>query len=217
MKDSATDLTLYGYWRSSASWRARWALELKQIAYRYIPVSLLNGENKAPAHLARNPMGAVPVLEVGGKYLSESLAIIQWLEETFPDTTRLFPTEAWPRAQVRALCEIINSAIAPLQAPRAQKIHSDDPVAREKFAVHFIREGLKVYEGLAAPLRGQWSVGNHITAADLFLIPQIYNAVRYKIPVENEFPALWKMYLAALNTEACAKASPERQIDAPKS
>ena len=78
------ELRLYGYWRSSASWRVRWAFELKKLAYEYVPVNILAGDNKKPEHLARNPMGALPVLDTGrGVLLSESLAIMEWLEEEF--------------------------------------------------------------------------------------------------------------------------------------
>ena len=209
--------TLYGYWRSSASWRVRWAFELKGLPYRYVPVNLLNGENKTPQHLARNPLGAVPVLEVDGRFLSESLPILEWLEETHPTSAPLYPKDPWSRAQIRALCEIINSETGPLQTPRAQKRHSDDPAAREAFAIHFIREGLALFDGLSKPLRDTWSGGKDLTVADLCLIPQIYNAVRYKIAVSSEFPELWKIYERAMSTEACRKAAPDAQIDAPKS
>jgi maleylacetoacetate isomerase len=210
-------MKLYGYWRSSASWRVRWALNLKGLAYEYVPVNILSGENRSPEHLARNPLGALPVLEVApGEILSESLAMFEWMEETYPQAgVSLFPGTPLDRARIRSLCEIINSGTAPLQTPRVQKRHSDDAKEREAWAAHFIREGLDTYEKLSRPWRGAWSVGDAISAADLCLVPQIYNALRYGLDMARDFPALDAIYRQALATETCAAASPEKQEDAP--
>jgi maleylacetoacetate isomerase len=207
---------LYGYWRSSASWRVRWALQLKKIPFEYVPVNLVNGDNRSPVHLARNPLGAVPVLEIEpGVFLNESLPIIEWLEETFPQVP-LFPSDPLQRARARSLCEIINSETAPLQTPRAQKKVSTDPKVGADFARHFICEGLKAYELLSQSWRGQWSIADTLTIADLFLVPQIYNAERWGILTSVDFPSLFKIYEQALATPECLSASPSKQIDAPK-
>lgn len=210
----AAKVKLYGYWRSSATWRVRWGFGLKGIAYDYVPVNILSGETRQPAHLARHPMGALPVLEIEpGIFLCESLAMLEWADETHPGP-KLYPGSPIERARIRSLCEIINSDTAPVQTPRAQKRHSDDATARADWARHFIREGLDTYEKVSRPWRGTWSVGNTVSAADLCLVPQIYNALRYQIDVAREFPALDDIYQRALGTEICRAASPEQQPDA---
>jgi maleylacetoacetate isomerase len=209
---------LYGYWRSSASWRLRWAFALKKFDFEYVPVNILKGEPKEPAHLARNVLGLLPIFEpTEGVYLAESLAVMEWLEETHsPHATlpTLYPGSAIDRARIRGLCELINADTAPLQTPRAQKRHSDDPAERSAWAAHFIREGLKGFEGMSKAFRKEFSYGSQVTAADLCLVPQIYNALRFGLDVANEFPALWEIYSRCRQTEECAVASPERQVDA---
>ncbi len=225
----STSPRLYGYWRSSATWRVRWAFALKELPYEYVPVNILKGETQAPAHLARHPLGMLPVLETApGAMLVESLAMLEWLDERYPETYALYPGCADDRATVRALCEIINSGTAPLQTPRAQKHHSDDPEKRAEWGTHFTREGLRTFDRLrenvlARPFHDEkidvesapFSLGARVTAADLCLVPQIYNALRFKIDVANEFPRLWRIYENSLRTRACSDASPERQSDAP--
>lgn len=209
-------MKLYGYWRSSASWRVRWAFNLKGLVYTYVPVNILAGENKAPAHLARNPLGALPVLEIKpGLFLSESLAMLEWIEETHPKQgVSLYPGSAENKAIIRSLCEIINSETGPLQTPRAQNRHSSVAEEKSAWAAHFIRQGLDAYTKIAAPWMGLFSVGNTVSAADLCLIPQIYNAKRYGIAMEQEFPALDAIYKRCLALPECLNASPEKQIDA---
>src|SRR5688500_17347222 len=112
-------LKLYHYWRSSSSWRIRWALAHKAVACEYIPVSLLDGESESEEHLSRNPLGFVPVLEIVRSgatpfYLSESMAILEWIEEMHPNPT-LLPGDAYQRARIRQLAEIIASDTQPLQ------------------------------------------------------------------------------------------------------
>ena len=162
-------LTLYGYWRSSASWRVRWALELKQINYRYQPVNLLTGEHNSPEHLARHPLGVVPVLELGPQkiFLHESVAIIEWIEEVYQlKNPALFPGTPLERAKVRSLCEIINSYTAPFQTPRTQKRHSADAMEQKLWAQEFIRIGLAAFAKISAPLNGQFSVYDQVSAAE---------------------------------------------------
>lgn len=211
----APAIKLYGYWRSSASWRARWGFELKRVAYEYVPVNILKREHKGPEHLRRNPLGALPVMEVNGTFVCESLAMLEWMDESFPKQgAPLYPRTPLERAQVRALCEIINSETGPLQTPRAQNRHSQDLEEKNAWARDFIREGLAAYDKLSQAVRGSWSFGDQVTAADICLIPQIYNALRYSIPVADEFPALHALFERALRTEECLRASPEKQIDA---
>ncbi len=209
-------LRLFGYWRSSASWRVRWALNLKSIPFEYIPINLLKGENNTPEHLRRNPAGAVPVLDLGqGKFLAESVAIIEWIEEVYQlKGPSFFPGTAFERARTRQLVEIINSGTAPLQIPKVQKKVSDDTQAKSDWARYWIHNGLKIFDKCCTETRGLYSVGNQISAADIFLIPQLYNAIRYEINAEKDYPALFEIYNRCLDTDPCKNSSPEKQIDA---
>lgn len=217
-KPKAETLKLYGYWRSSNSWRVRWALELKGIAYEYIPVNLLTGENKQSEHLARHPLGFLPVIEVNqGLYLAESLAIIEWIEEVYSlQGPSFFPGTPLERAKIRELAETINADVMPLQSPRVQKRHSADAAEQKAWAAHFVREGLKAFEVLSRGTRQRYSFFDTLSLADLCLVPQIYNALRFDIDVAQEFSDLWGIYERCLASEACRKAAPESQSDAPK-
>jgi len=211
-----SDFSLYGYWRSSSSWRVRWGLELKKVPYSYVPINLLNGEHKTAAHLARNPAAQVPVLEHQGKFLTESMAILDYLDQLFPNQAiNLYSNDPWQRAKIIELCEIINAATAPLQIPKVQKRHSPDPTEQKKWAQEWIMSGLTAFDKIRP--QGLYAYGDKITAADLFLIPQIYNALRYEVNVSRDFSLLHKIYETCLATDACKKASPEMQIDATKS
>ncbi|NCN40021.1 maleylacetoacetate isomerase [bacterium] len=206
--------TLFGYWRSSASWRIRWALELKGLSYEYVPVNLVQSEQKSLEHLARNPLGKVPVLKTPeGDLLTQSLSILEYLEEVHPPAI-LYPVSPLERARCRALCEVINADTAPFQTPFVQKRHSSDAAEQLNWAQEWIRKGFGAFDKLLPNRDGPYSFGERPTMADLFLVPQIYNAVRYQIPVAIEYPALWNIYEIALKTEACIKASPEEQSDA---
>jgi maleylacetoacetate isomerase len=209
-------LKLYGYWRSSASWRVRWALELKKRDYEYVPINLLKGENTSERFLTLNPQGRLPALEIDGTfYLTQSMAIVEWIEETYRGFgDRLLPDNPLEKAHVRSLCEIINADTTPLQLPRVQKAHSADTEERKKWAQLFIRQGLQDFEKVSEKSRGKFSSGDAISMADVFLIPQLYNANRYEISVAKEFPALDRIYQEALKTEACQLSSPEAQSDA---
>ena len=207
-KIQKNDWTLYHYWRSSSSWRVRWALELKGIAVTMVPVGLLDGEVEREPHLSRNPMGHVPVLQVESRYLIESMAILEWLDEKVP-TPSLFPGDSFQRAHIRALCELINSGVQPIQNLSVLDQVSQDPARREQWSQHFIRKGLAAFEKLVAPTAGLSCVGNNITAADLVLIPQCYNAKRNQIDLA-EFPLIQRIHDAAMATPACQASAPER-------
>ncbi|HVJ64004.1 MAG TPA: maleylacetoacetate isomerase [Bdellovibrionota bacterium] len=211
-------LELYGYWRSSASWRVRWALELKGALYEYRSVNLLEKRQHSAEFKTLNPNASLPVLVINGKQvIAQSMAIIEWIEETYNlEEAQLFPGDFYRRAKVRELCETINSDTAPLQNLRAQFLHSQNPDERTAWASHWIHRGLEVFDAISKPLRGKWSAGDEVTAADLFLIPQIYNAHRFGVDVKSKFPELQKIFERALQTPECHKASPEQQIDAIK-
>ncbi len=204
---------LHGYWRSSASWRVRWALLLKKVPFDLIPVNLLKGEHRFEKHLQLNPAGLVPVLVTPeGETLVQSMAILQYLEELYP-TPRLFGDTALEGAQIRALCEIINADTAPLQTPRVQKLHSADEAEQLKWAQHWIRKGLTSFRE-QRPQGATFSHGSTLSAADLFLVPQVYNAIRYKIDVATEYPELMAIYDACLETSEGHRSSPSQQPDA---
>jgi maleylacetoacetate isomerase len=206
-------LKLYHYWRSSSSWRVRWALAHKGIEVEYIAVSLLNGESESPEHLARNPLGYVPVLEVleTGKKparLFESIAILEWLEETYTERP-LLPKDTWSRALVRQLVEIINAETQPLQNLPPQELHSQDPAEKKRWAQHWIRLGLQTYETIVRETAGVFSVGNSLTFADLCLVPQVYNAKRYDIDL-SAYPTLLRICTEAEKTLSWKQSEPEK-------
>lgn len=201
-------LTLFHYWRSAASWRVRWGFELKKIECELVHVSLLDGESESETHLKRNPLGYVPVLQSEGRYLAESMAILNWAEECFP-TPALLPGDAWGRAQIRMLSEIINASTQPLQNLNPTQFHSSDPIEQKRWMQHWIRNGLQAYETLARPLARRFSVGDQITLADLFLIPQCYSARRQEVDL-TEFPTVRRIWEHCLETPECQASAPEK-------
>lgn len=208
---------LYGYWRSSASWRVRWAFSLKKIHYDYIPVNILKGENRSPEHMARSSLGALPVLEIAPDvFLGQSMSILMWIEENFSSTPYLFGKDRTNRYKIIELCEIINSDTAPLQTPRAQKAHSNVADEKMKFAKTFIQQGLQAFEKSIQNVSGKFCIHDEISAADLFLIPQLYNAKRFGFELEKDFPLLSKIYMNCFETAECIASAPEKQIDAIK-
>jgi len=205
-------LTLYHYWRSSCSWRVRWVLALKGLPYESVPVNLLKSEQRTDAYLAMNPTGQVPTLKVGDRYLSESLAIIEWIEETYPHEP-LLPPDPWDKALVRELTMMVVSGIQPVQNLKVGRFYSEDQKMRDGWNKHFIEEGLEALEKKLAAYQGPYSFGHNLTLADIALVPQVYNALRVQIEVRR-FPRIESIYSNCLKTDACDKASPHRQPDA---
>jgi maleylpyruvate isomerase len=207
-------LKLYHYWRSSSSWRVRWALELKRVSCEFVAINLLTDEVESPEHQARNPLAYVPTLELVERdagplrHLSESMAIIEWLDEMKPDPG-LLPSGPLLRARARQLAEMINSGTQPLQNPTVAQFHSLDPAAQKTWNVHWIRKGLGAYERLVAETAGIFSIGDQVSLADLFLIPQCYAAGRNEIPL-SDFPTIERIHAAALATQACQASHPDR-------
>jgi maleylacetoacetate isomerase len=209
---------LYHYWRSSSSWRVRWALAIKGVDFESVPVNLLAGEQLSDEHRARNPMGHVPALVVQGRCLAESVAIFEYLEETIP-TPALYPRDPWVRARVRQVVELVNAGVQPLQNLAVLRHHSADPAAQKEWARHFNERGLVALEASLEVIAGEqgggrFAVGDALTAADLFLVPQLYSARRFGVDVRR-FPRLLAAEAAALATEHADGARPERQQDAP--
>ena len=212
-------LALHGYFRSSASWRVRIALAWKQLPYTYVPVSLLKdgGEHLSDAYRAINPLQAVPTLMVDGRPLSESLAIIEFLEETCPEPA-LLPREPFARAQARRIAEAINAGMQPLQNLRVlRKLDQDWQVGDEgkkAWAAHFNLVGLRALERLVQGSAGRYCVGDTVTVADLCLVPQLYGARRFGVDVAA-FPTLLRIEAALMELPAFAEAVPAKQPDCP--
>ena len=205
-------LRLFHYWRSSSSWRVRWALAIKKLECEFIPINLLTDESDQPEHLARNPLGYVPVLEINSAekpswFLSESTSILEFLEESFPHPT-LFPGDPLNRARIRQLAQIVNSDIQPLHNPNVVEKVTSYAEQKKQWNQFWIRKGLHAYQTLAQLSAGTFSVGNTITAADLCLIPQCYSALRNEIQL-SEFPLIERIYNTALQLEECKKSAPE--------
>ena len=180
-----SDTVLFDYWRSSASYRVRIALNLLSIPYLSIPVDLLSGQHKQPEHLARNPQGLLPALEIDDHMLTQSLAIIEYLAETRPGSG-LLPSDPLGRHRVRALSHAIAMDIHPvcnLGVVAHIMHHSNDPdAARVEWMRKFIGEGLNAFEKLLdTPQTGSFCHGDHPTMADACLVPQIYNAERWGV------------------------------------
>lgn len=209
---------LYDYWRSSSSWRVRWAMHHKGIAHTTSPVNLLKSEHTQPDHIAKNPAGTVPVLEVSSAagdsfFLSESVAILEWLEETHP-LPPLLPASAYDRAIVRQMVETINAGTQPLQNLKVQRAVSEDKLQQQKWAARWIQSGLATYERMAACHAGTYSFGGQLTLADLFLIPQLYNAARFDVDT-SQFANISRIQRNCLALDACQKAAPENQPSKP--
>ncbi len=203
-----TDFKLYHYWRSSSSWRVRWALTYKGLTFDAIAVNLLDGSSESEEHLKRNPLGYVPVLQSQNKYLIESVAIIEWLEELYP-APALFPKDPFDRAKMRALVEIINSGTQPIQNLSVVDRHSKNEAERKSWMQHFTFNGLQAYNKLIQDEVGPWSMGQTMTAADLFLVPQMYNAQRQEVDT-SAFKRLNQIYAHALQSPACAQTHPDK-------
>jgi len=193
---------LYDYWRSSASYRVRIALNLLGIDYEAAPVNLLKGEQKSGEHLARNPQGLVPVLEIDGKRLTQSLAIIEYLQET-RGSPPLLPEDPGGRARVRMLAYTIAMEIHPIcntgTVNHMVALTSGGDEARSAWMGKFIGEGLLAFEKLLDhPATGIFCHGNQPTMADLCLVPQVYNAERWGVDLK-EMPRIRAI------AEACGK------------
>ena len=204
---------LYDYYRSSAAYRVRIALNLKGVEYESRSINLLESQQKSDDYRALNPQGFVPMLEIEGVRLTQSLAILNYLDLRFPNQP-LIPTPAAERAHVVALAMMIACDIHPLNNLRVLKYlkselgHSQEQV--DAWYAHWIKEGLGPLEAMAAPKAGNFLYGDAPTAADICLVPQLYNARRFNLPLD-EFPTLLRADDNASKLEAFAAAHPDRQ------
>lgn len=188
-------MLLHDYWRSTASWRVRLALAAKGLPATRLPVSLLAGEQRSADHLARNPQGLVPVLIDGDLVLSQSLAIIEYLDDRHPDPP-LLPADAAGRALVRSAALVIAADVHPLGNLRVQRWlkaeMGQDEAAVQRWLHQWMGDGLAALEAFATSHGGQFLFGDRVTLADLCLVPQLYNARRFGLPL-----APWPRLLVA--------------------
>ena len=209
-------MKLYSYFRSSAAFRVRIALNLKGVDYETVPVHLIQdgGHNRRPEYRAINPQMRIPALIApGGEVLIQSLAIIEYLEETHPDPP-LLPKDPLARARTRALADIVACDIHPLNnvGPLRylkRELHQEQS-AIDAWYHHWVIEGFEAYEALLQG--GTYSCGHQVTMADLCLIPQIYNARRLKVPLDK-FSKIVAIDAACMKLPAFDRARPENQPD----
>ena len=204
---------LYDYYRSSAAYRVRIALNLKGVDYESRPVNLLESEQRSDEYRALNPQGFVPMLEIDGHRLTQSLAIINYLDVRYPNQP-LIPASAAERAHVVAMALAVACDIHPLNNLRVLRYlkkelgHSQEDV--DAWYAHWISEGLPALETIAAPRSGKFLFGDAPTGADVCLVPQLYNARRFNVPLDA-YPTLLRAEENANRLEAFAAAHPDRQ------
>jgi len=204
---------LYDYFRSSASYRVRIALNLKGIDYEQRSISLTQGAQQDAAYRALNPQGLVPILEIDGHRLTQSLAICNYLNSIVPDPP-FMPVDAADRAHVLALALAVACDIHPLNNLRVlkylQSTFGVDDAAKDLWYRHWIEEGLGALEEMARPHAGAFLFGDAPTVADICLVPQLYNARRFSVPL-NDYPTLRRADETASSHAAFAAAHPDRQ------
>ncbi len=212
------NMRLYNYFRSSASFRVRIALNLKGRAYEYVPIQLTKGEQKTPEFAALTAEQLVPLLELDdGRRLTQSMAMIEYLDEAHPEPP-LLPADSWGRARVRALAQIVACEIHPLNNLRVLKylVHdlgvSDDN--KNTWYKHWVRLGLESFEAhLAAFPQSTYSHGEAPTLADCCLVPQIFNAQRFDCDLTG-LPRTMDVFETCMKLEAFQKAQPSACPDA---
>jgi maleylacetoacetate isomerase len=207
-------IKLYSYWRSSAAYRVRIALNLKGLEHEIVPISLAPGESehRQEAYRQKNPQMLVPFLEDGDVAIGQSMAMLEYLEETYPDM-KLLPDEQPLRSEVRAFCNVIACDIHPILNLRILKYIKEefdaDPAAH--WYGHWIHEGFKALEQFASD--GLFVFGDQLTLADTLLVPQMYNARRFNVSLDN-YPKLVAAVEHCNELEAFKDAAPEAQLDA---
>ncbi|QMW24228.1 maleylacetoacetate isomerase [Sandaracinobacteroides saxicola] len=205
-------MRLFGYWRSTATWRVRIALGLKRVAVEQVALDLRLGEQRARDYLARNPQGLVPALELeDGTLLTQSLAIIDYLEERFPEPA-LLPGDAVARARVRAFAQVIACDVHPIQNLKILNRVRDLGGDPQAWARTVIADGLSACETLLQGQNGPFAFGDAPSLADVLLVPQLANARRFGVPLD--WPRINAVEAACNALPAFQAARPEMQADA---
>lgn len=210
-------IKFYSYFRSSAAFRVRIALNLKKIGYEYVPVHLTKGggEQNQDSYSAINSMKEIPSIEIDGKILSQSMAILGFLDAKFPEP-RLFPEDPFLRAQVIQFSENVNAGIHPVQNLKVlqelEKRFGCDQAAKNSWAGYWIERGFRSLEAFLKKSSGIYVFGDQLTAADLFLVPQVFNAIRYKVDMAP-FPKIQGVHDQCMKQDAFLKAQPSAQPD----
>jgi len=211
-------ITLYDYFRSTAAYRVRIALNLKGIDYRQAPVNLLKGEDGETGYRTVNPQGLVPALEVDGNVLQQSLAICEYLDEVQPDPP-LLPGDPLQRARIRALAQMVACDIHPVNNLRILKyltgklgVSEDQKLA---WYHHWIEEGFRPIEQMLQSSPGDtgFCLGEQVSLADICLVPQVYNARRFELDLAP-YPRIVAVEQHCLSLDAFERARPENQPDA---
>lgn len=209
-------LQLFGYWRSSASFRVRLVLQLKGLGYEQHPVNLRQGEQKEKAYRRVNPQGLVPFLIDGDVQLGQSVAIMEYLDETYP-AYPLMPSAPEERARVRQIVNMIACDTHPLNNLRVlnylEQELGQSKTARDAWYRHWIDETFTALEQLLMTTAGVYCVGNEVTLADCMLVPQVYNAHRFNMTLDD-YPTIARIVANCEQLQAFIKAAPANQPDA---
>jgi len=209
-------MKLTTYFRSTAAYRVRIALNLKGVDHELVPLNLFTGEQKSSGFLATNPDGLIPVLDTGSNILTQSMAILEYLEETYPEVS-LLPKALEDRAFIRALAQTIVSDIHPLNNLRVQKYLVEhmgvDDSKKLEWYHHWVKQGFDGLEKRLEKCSGEFSFGDSVTLADVCLIPQVYNAHRFDCPM-NAYPNISRINQRCLELSSFADAAPQYQPDA---
>ena len=208
-------IVLHSAWRSSAAYRVRIGLNLKGLAYEIAPVNLVSSQHLAPAYAALNPQRLLPALEVDGRVLTQSLAILEWLDETVPGYP-LLPEDPYDRAVVRAMAQVIASDIHPVNNLRVLRALTDLGVAepdREAWIRRWITDGFTALEQMIVEHGQGYAFGSEPTLADCVLLPQVYNAERFKADL-TPFPNIVAIAKHLAQIPLFAAAHPNTQPDA---
>lgn len=208
-------MKLYSYFRSSAAYRVRIALALKGLDADILPINLLKGEQKSDDYLAINPQGLIPSLQVDDAVLSQSLAIMEYLEEV-DNTVPLLPSDPVARASVRAMAQLIACEVHPLNNLRVLQYLTGelgvDDATKMTWYAHWIHQGFISLEAMLKQHAGQFCYGDTPTMADCCLIPQVYNAKRFNVELSS-YPTIMRIYEHCNSLPAFIQAQPENQID----
>lgn len=211
-------LKLYGYWRSSAAYRVRIACALKQLDYENVSVHLVKdgGQQHLPSYGMLNPNHLVPTLQDGDLLLNQSMAIIEYLDEAYPEPA-LLPAEPTQRAKVRAMAQNLAVDCHPLNNLRVLKYLSSelnvDDGAKNRWYHHWVKTAFKGFELQLEGTSGLFCVGDQVTMADVCLVPQVYNAERFGVPMQD-YPLINGIVRRCRQLTAFAEAAPENQPDA---